>query len=141
MAENAAVRSPWPAWTVPLAAAVAALAVWLIGVALGVEPEARAGGSIQAVTVPAVLATALAAGFAGWGARALVARFVKGGGETVWFVLCAVVFLGSLVGAAGGTTPGAVALLVVLHLTVAVVVAVGLRRAVPAAVRARGANA
>ncbi|GGM20613.1 DUF6069 family protein [Promicromonospora citrea] len=129
MAESTVVRRQAPPWTVPLVAAVAAVAVYLIGVAVGVDPEARIGSRLQAVSVPAVLIITLAAGFVGWGVRVLLGRVVRGGGETVWLVLCGLVFLGSLLGAATGTTAGAVALLVALHLVVAVIVALGLRRA------------
>ncbi|MFI2490361.1 DUF6069 family protein [Promicromonospora kroppenstedtii] len=129
MAENLVTRSPWPAWTVPLAAAVAAVAVWLVGAALGVDPEAQAGASTQPVTVVAAAVVALVAGFAGWGARALVARLTKGGGEVAWLLLCGAALLVSLTGAASGTTPATVALLVTEHLVVGVIVALGLRRA------------
>ncbi|MFJ3408017.1 DUF6069 family protein [Promicromonospora sp. NPDC090134] len=129
MAENSVTRSPWPAWAVPLTAAVAAVAVWLVGAALGVDPQAQAGASTQPVTVVAAAVAALVAGFAGWGGRAVVARLTKGGGEVVWLVLCGVALLVSLTGAAGGTTPATVALLVVEHLVVGAVIALGLRRA------------
>lgn len=129
MVESTVVRRQAPAWTVPLVAAAAAVVVHLIGVALGVEPEARVGAAVQAVSAPAVVIAALAAGFAGWGVRALLARVVRGGGERAWLVLCGVVLLGSMVGPAGGTTTAAVVLLVVLHVVVAAVVALGLRRA------------
>ncbi|MEV0891895.1 DUF6069 family protein [Promicromonospora sp. NPDC050262] len=129
MAENLVTRSPWPAWVVPFAAAAAAVVVWLIGTALGVDPEARTGASVQPVTVVAALAAALVAGFAGWGARAVVGRVAKGGGEVAWLVLCGVALLVSLLGAASGTTPASVALLVAEHVVVGAVIALGLRRA------------
>ncbi|MFE7505179.1 DUF6069 family protein [Promicromonospora sp. NPDC057488] len=129
MAENLVTRSPWPAWAVPLAAAVAAVAVWLVGAALGVDPQAQAGASTQSVTVVAAAVAALVAGLAGWGVRALVARLTKGGGEVAWLVLCGVALLVSLTGAASGTTPATVALLMTEHLVVGLVVALGLRRA------------
>lgn len=129
MAENLVTRSPWPAWAVPLAAAVAAVAVWLVGAALGVDPQAQAGASTQPVTVVAAAVAALVAGLAGWGVRAIVARLTKGGGEVAWLVLCGVALLVSLTGAASGTTPATVALLMSEHLVVGVVVALGLRRA------------
>jgi len=128
MAENLVTRGPWPAWTVPLAAAVAAVAVWLVGAALGVDPQTQAGASTQPVTVVAVAVAALVAGLAGWGVRALVARLTTGGGEVAWLVLCGVALLVSLTGAASGTTPATVALLMTEHLVVGVIVALGLRR-------------
>jgi hypothetical protein len=127
MTENSATSSSWPAWAVPLAAAVVAVAVWLIGAALGVNLEARLGADVQAVSVVAAAAAALAAGLAGWGVRVLIGRLARGGGEVVWFVLCGVVLLASMVGALAGTTPGAVAILVSMHVAVAAVVALGLR--------------
>jgi hypothetical protein len=129
MAENTAVRGPWPAWAVPLVAAVAAVVVWLIGTAFGVEVVAAIGGNDQAVSVVAMAIAALAAGFAGWGVRVLIGRLVRGGGEVVWFVLCGVVLLASMVGAVAGTTPGAVAILVTAHVAVGAVIALGLRTA------------
>lgn len=129
MTGNSATSSPWPAWAVPLVAAAAAVVVWLIGTAFGVGVEAQMGADVQAVSVVAVAVTALAAGFAGWGVRVLIGRLVRGGGEVVWLVLCGVVLLASMVGAALGTTPGAVGVLVAAHVVVGVVVALGLRRA------------
>ncbi|WP_020017763.1 DUF6069 family protein [Promicromonospora sukumoe] len=140
MAENLVTRSPWPAWAVPLAAAVAAVAVWLVGAALGVDPQAQAGATTQPVTVVAAAVAALVAGFAGWGVRAIVARLTKGGGEVAWLVLCGVALLVSLTGAASGTTPAAVALLMTEHLVVGVIVALGLRRARPSRASSRAAS-
>lgn len=128
MTEISAAPRRWPAWAVPFAAAVAAVAVWLIGAALGVNIEAQLGADVQAVSVVAMAVVALAVGFAGWGVRVLIARLVRGGGELVWFVLSGVVLLASMVGAVAGTTPGAVATLVIAHAAVGVVVALGLRR-------------
>jgi hypothetical protein len=129
MTENSVTRRRWPAWAVPLVAGAAAVAVWLVGAALGVEPEARTGASTQAVTAVAALVAAVVAGLAGWGVRVLLGRVVRGGGEVVWFVLCGVALLVSLLGAASGTTPGSVALLLAMHVVVAVIVAFGLRKA------------
>jgi hypothetical protein len=129
MTENSATSSPWPAWAVPLAAAAVAVAVWLIGAATGVSLEAQLGTDAQAISVVAAAVVALAAGFAGWGVRVLIGRLVRGGGEVVWFVLCGVVLLASMVGALAGTTPGAVAILVLMHVAVGVVIALGLRTA------------
>jgi hypothetical protein len=127
MTENSATSSSWPAWVVPLAAAVVAVAVWLVGAASGVNLEAQLGTDVQAISVVAAAVAALAAGLAGWGARVLIGRLVRGGGEVVWFVLCGVVLLASMVGALAGTTAGAVAVLVSMHVAVAAVIALGLR--------------
>lgn len=129
MTENTAAQRRWPAWTVPLMAGAAAMTVWLVGAALGVELEARTGASTRSITVVAVLVAALVVGLAGWGVRALIARLTKGGGEVAWLVLCGVLLLGSLLGAVSGTTPEAVAILMAEHVVVGFVVALGLRRA------------
>ena len=127
MNENPVARRRWPAWAVPLVAGASAVVVWLIGSVLGVEPEARTGASTQAVSAVAVLVAALVVGFAAWGVRVLVGRVAKGGGDVAWLVLCGVVLLVSLLGAASGTTPGSVALLMTEHVVVGVIVALGLR--------------
>jgi hypothetical protein len=129
MTENSATSSSWPAWVVPLAAAVVAVAVWLVGAASGVNLEAQLGTDAQAISVVAAAVAALAAGLAGWGVRVLIGRLARGGGEVVWFVLCGVVLLASMVGALAGTTPGAVAILVSMHVAVGAVIALGLHRA------------
>lgn len=127
MTENS-VTGRWPAWAVPLVAGVAAVVVWLVGAALGVEPEARTGAGTQAISVVAALGVTVVVGLAGWGVRVLLARVVKGGGEVAWLVLCGALLLLSLLGAAAGTTPGSVALLTVAHVVVGVILALGLRR-------------
>jgi len=129
MTEDSASRSPWPAWAVPFAAAVAATVVWLVGSALGVDIEAQMGADVQVVSVAAAAGAALVAGLAAWGVRTLIGRLTRGGGEAVWLVLCGVVLLVSLLGAVSGTTPAAVAVLVTEHLVVGAVIALGLRRA------------
>lgn len=129
MNENPVARAGWPAWAVPLVAAAAAVVVWLGGAALGIEPEARTGAATQSVSVVAVLIAALVVGCAAWGVRAILWRLIKGGGEVTWLVLCGAVLLVSLLGAASGTTPASVALLVAEHVVVGAIVALGLRRA------------
>jgi hypothetical protein len=128
MTENSAARSPWPAWAVPLVAAVVALVVWLVGTALGADVEARTGTGVQTVSAVAAGIAALMAGLAGWGVRVLLGRFAPGGGEVAWLVLCGVLLLVSLLGAATGTTPGAVGVLMTEHVLVGAVIAFGLRR-------------
>jgi hypothetical protein len=135
MTENSATSSSWPAWVVPLAAAVVAVAVWLIGAASGVNLEAQLGTDVQVVSVVAAAVAALVAGFAGWGVRVLIGRLVHGGGEVLWFVLCGVVLLASMVGVLAGTTAGAVAVLVSMHVAVAAVIALGLRTVTPRVTR------
>ena len=115
----------------PLVAAVVAAAVWLVGTAAGVDVAARSGAATQQVGIVAVVVAALVVGFAGWGVRALLARFrasSPGHGERAWLVTCAVVLLVSLLGPLGAVTPAAVVLLAVEHLVVGTTLALGLRR-------------
>ncbi|WP_435737290.1 DUF6069 family protein [Cellulosimicrobium sp. PMB13] len=120
-----------PRWSVPLAAAVVAAAVWLVGTAAGVDVGARSGAATQEVGLGAVVVVTLVVGCAGWGVRALLGRLrasTPGRGERAWLVTCAVVLLISLLGPLGGASAGAVVVLLAEHLAVGAVVALGLRR-------------
>lgn len=120
-----------PRWSVPLVAAAVSVAVLLVGTALGVDPAVRAATGTQTVGLAAVIVATLVVGYAGWGVRALLGRLLSRrprGGEGAWLVTCGVVLLVSLLGPLGGVTPGAVALLVVEHVAVGAVLALGLRR-------------
>ncbi|MCC2335449.1 DUF6069 family protein [Cellulomonas wangsupingiae] len=120
-----------PRGAVPVVAAVAAAAVWWVGDATGVTLAARSGAATRTVGVVDVVVAAVVVALLGWAVRALVARSRRGrpgNGERAWFVLCGVVLLVSLLGPLGGTTPGAVAVLLAEHVAVGAVVALGLRR-------------
>ncbi|WP_415297238.1 DUF6069 family protein [Cellulosimicrobium sp. SJTW-1] len=116
-----------PRWLVPPAAAVVAAVVLLVGTALGVDPAVRTATGTQTVGVVAAVVVTLVVGYAGWGVRALLGR-LPSGGRRAWLVTCGVVLLVSLLGPLGAVTPGAVALLVVEHLTVGATLTLGLRR-------------
>jgi len=120
-------RRRLPRWCVPLVAALAAAAVWVVGTAAGVELAARSGTTTQDVGLGSVVVVALVVGYAGWGVRALLGRS-RSGGERAWLVTCAVVLAVSLLGPLGAVSPGAGAVLVAEHLAVGTVVALGLRR-------------
>ncbi|UKJ62652.1 hypothetical protein H1Q78_12910 [Cellulosimicrobium cellulans] len=127
----APARRRVPRWSVPLAAAVVAAVVLLVGTALGVDPEVRTATGTQTVGVVAAAVTGLVVGFAAWGVRALLGRLSARRprrGELAWLVTCGVVLLVSLLGPLGATTPAAVALLAVEHLAVGATLALTLRR-------------
>ncbi|RCK68574.1 hypothetical protein DT076_15175 [Desertihabitans brevis] len=121
----------------PAAVAVAAL-VWTLAVVVGgLALTARTGAVVQTIGLGSVLAAAAVAGSAGWAVASLLTR-VSRRARTVWTVLACLVAVLSLAGPlTAGTTPGAVAVLVLLHLVVAAVVVPGLaprQRAVAGAV-------
>lgn len=116
-----------PRWLVPPAAAVLAAVVLLAGTALGVDPVVRTTSGTQTVGVVAAVVVTLVVGYVGWGVRALLGR-LRSGGRRAWLVTCGVVLLVSLLGPLGAVTPGAVALLVVEHLTVGATLTLALRR-------------
>ncbi len=116
-----------PRWAVPPVAAVVAAVVLLVGTALGVDPAVRTATGTQTVGVVAAVVVTLVVGYVGWGVRALLGH-LRSGGQRAWLVTCGVVLLVSLLGPLGAVTPGAVALLVVEHLTVGATLTLGLRR-------------
>ncbi|MEV8177834.1 DUF6069 family protein [Cellulosimicrobium funkei] len=116
-----------PRWVVPPVAAVVAAVVLLVGTALGVDPAVRTATGTQTVGVVAAVVVTLVVGYLGWGVRALLGR-LRSGSRRAWFVTCGVILLVSLLGPLGAVTPGAVALLVVEHLTVGATLTLGLRR-------------
>ena len=114
-------------------AVAAALGVWLVavpllGVDLQVQPN---GGRAQAVGVGEVVVASLAAALLGWALLALLERRTARA-LTLWTLAAVAVLLLSL-GAPLTTarTASAAIVLVALHLTVAAVVIVGLRRTSP----------
>ena len=105
----------------------ASVVVVLAGTALGVDPVVRTTSGTQTVGVVAAVVVTLVVGYVGWGVRALLGR-LRSGGRRAWLVTCGVVLLVSLLGPLGAVTPGAVALLVVEHLTVGATLTLALRR-------------
>ena len=114
--------------TVVVAAVLTGSLVYLAGMLLGVDPQVRAGSGTVEVTVGLVIAASMTTALAGWGVRALLLR-TRSGGRRAWLVLSAVVLLVSLLGPLGAANGGAMLLLMLEHLTVGAVVALGLSRA------------
>lgn len=116
------------------AAMLAALVVWSVAVPLlGVDLTVRTapGSSVQTIGAASVLAVSLLASLLGWGVLAILERRSQRAG-TVWTVAAGVVLLLSLAGplTAAATTGGTVSL-VALHLSVAAVLILLLRRTTP----------
>ncbi|SKC42794.1 DUF6069 family protein [Krasilnikoviella flava] len=130
-------RSSW--WnrprTVVVGAVLTGALVFRIGTALGVDPQVRAGSGTLEVTISAVIAASLTAALAGWGVRALLLRR-RNGGRAAWLVLSGAVLLVSLLGPLGAATAGAILLLLLEHLAVGAVIALGLSGAAPRAATA-----
>jgi hypothetical protein len=118
---------------VAAAAVAAALGVWLVavpllGVDLQVQPN---GGPAQAVGAGQVVAASLTAALLGWAVLALLERRTARA-LTVWTLGAVAVLLLSLAAPlTAARTASAGIVLVTLHLTVAAVLIVGLRRTSP----------
>jgi Family of unknown function (DUF6069) len=113
-----------------LAAAGAGLLGWAVaGPAAGVHLTVRTGAATAAQHIgPAAVTTAsLLAGLAGWALLAFLERHTPKA-RTIWTVIALVVLAGSLTGPIGGVTAAAKIALVCLHLLVAAVLIIGLRR-------------
>ncbi len=113
-----------------LGATAAAVAIWAVATAAGAELTVRfgVGQPIQKVTVINVVVAALVGSLAGWGLLALLRRFtVKA--RTIWTVTAIVVALFSLGGPLTAiASTGTKVALVAMHLAVATVLIVLLRR-------------
>lgn len=115
-------------WLVVLTAMASAIAVWTLAVPFaGIELDVETGGSVRSVSHLAVTVTSLTAGLVAWVGLTVLERFVRRS-RGVWTGLALGVFLVSLTGPFAGTSPAAVAALLLLHATVAGVLVVGLRR-------------
>jgi len=113
-----------------LGATAAAVAIWAVATAAGAELTVSFGPGqpIQKVTVVNVVVAALVGSLAGWGLLALLHRFTANP-RAVWTVIAIVVALVSLGGPLSATaSAGTKVSLVAMHLAVATVVIVGLRR-------------
>ena len=113
-----------------LGATAAAVAIWAVATAAGAELTVSFGPGqpIQKVTVVNVVVAALVGSLAGWGLLALLRRFTANA-RAVWTVIAIVVALVSLGGPLSATaSAGTKVSLVAMHLAVATVVIVGLRR-------------
>ena len=120
---------------VVVGAVAAPLGVWLVAVPLlGVDLQVRPnGGAAQTVGAGAVAAAGLTAALLGRALLALLERRTTRA-RTVWTAVAVTVLLLSLAGpVTGARTASAAAVLLALHLAVAAVLIVGLRRTSPRA--------
>jgi hypothetical protein len=110
-------------------AVAAALAVWALARLAGVTLSVRQGGTVQTVGPAAVLLTSLFAGLVGWALLALLTRLTRRG-RGIWTGTAITVLALSLAGPLGGGIGTTAKLcLLCLHLTVGLVLIIGLRRA------------
>ena len=113
-----------------LGATAAAVAIWAVATAAGADLTVSFGPGqpIQKVTVVNVVVAALVGSLAGWGLLALLRRFTANA-RAIWTVIAIVFALFSLGGPLSTTaSTGTKVALVAMHLAVATVVIVGLRR-------------
>ena len=120
-------RSPL---TAILGATAAAVAIWVVATLAGADLTVSfgAGQPIQKVTVVNVVVAALVGSLAGWGLLALLRRFTANA-RAIWTVIAIVFALLSLGGPLSAiASAGTKVSLVAMHLAVATVTIVGLRR-------------
>jgi Family of unknown function (DUF6069) len=113
-----------------LGATAAAVAVWIVATLAGAQLTVSfgAGQPIQQITVLKVVVAALVGSLAGWGLLALLRRFTNNA-RAIWTVIAIVFTLFSLGGPLSTiSTTGTKAALIAMHLAVATVTIVGLRR-------------
>ena len=116
--------------TAVLGATAAAVAIWIVATLAGAELTVSfgAGQPIQKVTVVNVVVAALVGSLAGWGLLALLRRFTANA-RAIWTVIAIVFALFSLGGPLSTiASAGTKVALVAMHLAVAIVTIVGLRR-------------
>jgi hypothetical protein len=123
-----------------LGATAAAVAIWAVATAAGAELTVSFGPGqpIQKVTVVNVVVAALVGSLAGWGLLVLLRRFTANP-RAVWTVIAIVVALVSLGGPLSATaSAGTKMSLVAMHLAVATVLIVVLRRTITSSPDATG---
>ncbi|HMH25405.1 MAG TPA: DUF6069 family protein [Gemmatimonadaceae bacterium] len=116
--------------TAVLGATAAAVAIWVVAILAGADLTVSfgAGQPIQKITVVNVVVAALVGSLAGWGLLALLRRFTTKA-RSVWTVTAIVAALLSLAGPLSTiSSAGTKAWLVAMHLAVATVTIVVLRR-------------
>ncbi len=116
--------------TAVLGATAAAVAIWIVAIAAGADLTVSfgTGQPIQKITVINVVVAALVGSLAGWGLLALLRRFTTNA-RAVWTVIAIIFALLSLGGPLSTiSSAGTKAWLVAMHLAVATVTVVGLRR-------------
>jgi hypothetical protein len=110
-------------------ATLAAVLVWVVAVPIGgVDLQVEMGGETEAVDLRAVAVVALGSGLLGWALLALLEWRIRRA-ATIWTAVALVVTLLSLAGPlTSATNAAAGAVLVGLHLVVAAVLILALRR-------------
>ena len=124
---SASARTPMAA---VLGATAAAVAIWIVATLAGAELTVSFGPGqpIQKVTVVHVVVAALVGSLAGWGLLALLRRFTTNA-RAIWTVIAIVFALFSLGGPLSAiASTGTKVSLVAMHLAVATVTILGLRR-------------
>ena len=122
--------SPRTPMAAVLGATAAATAIWAVATTVGAELTVSFGPGqpIQKITVVNVVVAALVGSLAGWGLLALLRRFTAKA-RAVWTVIAIVVALLSLAGPLSAiASAGTKMSLVAMHLAVATVLIVVLRR-------------
>ena len=115
---------------VVLGATAAAVAIWIVAILAGADLTVSfgAGQPIQKITLVNVVVAALVGSLAGWGLLALLRRFT-GNARAIWTVIAIIFLLLSLGGPLSTiSSAGTKVALVAMHLAVATVTIVGLRR-------------
>ncbi|MEU8331971.1 DUF6069 family protein [Micromonospora sp. NPDC048839] len=122
---------PRRATVVAGAVLVAAAEFALLHSVAGVDLTVRSGSSTRQITVAAVVVAAAVAALAGWALLAVLER--RTNRPRVWWtsVAVAVLLLSLVVGPPSGVGGEAMAILALLHLSVGVVVILGLSRPRP----------
>ena len=113
-----------------LGATAAAVAIWVVATAAGADLTVSfgAGQPIQKITLINVVVAALVGSLAGWGLLALLRRFTTNA-RTIWTVVAIIFALLSLGGPLSTiSSAGTKVALVAMHLAVATVTIVVLRR-------------
>ena len=113
-----------------LGATAAAVVIWIVAIAAGADLTVSfgPGRATEKITLINVVVAALAGSLAGWGLLALLRRFAANA-RAIWTVIAIIFALLSLGGPLSTiSSAGTKAWLVAMHLTVATVTIVGLRR-------------
>ena len=113
-----------------IGATAAAVVIWVVATLAGADLTVSfgAGQPIQKITVINVIVAALVGSLAGWGLLALLRRFTNNA-RAIWTVIAIVVALFSLGGPLSTiSSTGTKVALAAMHLAVATVTIVGLRR-------------
>ena len=130
MQSEPSARTAVTAVTAVISATVAAIAIWAVATLAGADMSVSFGSGqpIQKITLINVVVAALVGSLAGWGLLALLRRFTAKA-RTIWTAIAIVAALLSLGGPLSAiATAGTKVSLVAMHLAVATVLIIGLRR-------------